>query len=78
MRIQVLDDEDDGVEELSINGSAFHHAKARNVVPIQLQSVGDGYYQQLLPIDASGLWEFEFEFEAAEKTATEKRIMEVR
>ena len=78
VRVQVHDDQGNGVDDLNIDGTVFHHARARKIVPIQLESIGDGSYQQLLPIDASGLWEFEFEFDAAEQAATEKRIMEVR
>jgi len=51
------------VDALAVVGTLYHHARANDVVPVELRSVGEGRYLALVPAARAGLWQLELKFE---------------
>ncbi|MEL6106784.1 MAG: FixH family protein [Planctomycetota bacterium] len=78
LHVHVQDVVGDPVDGLRIGLAAFHHARARNVIETQLDSIGKGRYQVLVPMSKAGHWELDFEIRLADRIARVKRTTEVR
>lgn len=67
-----------GVNDLDLTMTAYHHSHGRDFITVDLQPIGNGQYQCLAPIAISGLWDFDFVFDVDGKPARVIRTLEVR
>ncbi|TWU47348.1 FixH [Rubripirellula tenax] len=65
--ISILDDQDQPVDDLRIMASIYHHARAANVQTFAIESIGQGRYLTLAPMQRPGLWQMELMIEGAEQ-----------
>jgi len=61
VRLTLLDREGVPVEGADVDVSAFHNARANQILTSRLPEVEEGIYGQTLPIRRSGVWEFRVE-----------------
>ena len=78
VRVTILDQENQGVDDLDLLMTAFHHSRGRDVVTVKLEQIGNGGYQCLAPIGVAGWWDFDFAFSVDGKPARVIRTTEVR
>ncbi|MEO1526765.1 MAG: FixH family protein [Planctomycetota bacterium] len=66
------------IPECTASVTAFHHSRAREVARFPMQSIGNGQFQCLIPMQRRGLWDLDFEFNFDETPARVRRTMEVQ
>ena len=78
VRVLLNDQDRRGVDGLNVSMTAFHHSHGRDLIKVDLESIGGGQYQCLAPIAIAGLWDFDFAFDVEGQAARVVRTTEVR
>ena len=78
IELQILDRSGDPIDDLSMNGKLYHHARAGDVVSVHLKSVGQGNYLALAPAAQIGLWQLELKIDGANEPVTRSETFRVR
>jgi len=65
VELQVENATGEPVDELQVAGQLYRHARAGELTPIFLKSVGNGRYLTMAPMQASGLWQIEVTVDGA-------------
>ena len=78
VRVEVTDGNRVGVEGLRLSAQAYHHAHGRNIESFDFQSLADGTYQAIAPMNQSGLWQLELSFERDDEQFSVMRMIELK
>jgi nitrogen fixation protein FixH len=65
IELNIRDEAGRPVDALTVAGKLYHHARANDLIPVELNSVGEGRYLALVPAGRAGLWQLDLEFENA-------------
>lgn len=65
LELKLIDGDGHAIDELSVRGKLYHHARAGDVIPVQLESVGNGKYLTLAPAARPGIWQLELAIDGA-------------
>jgi nitrogen fixation protein FixH len=65
IEMTIVDGDDKPIDDLTISGMIYHHARAGDVIPVDLNSVGQGKYLALAPASRPGLWQLELTIDGA-------------
>tara|TARA_R110002049_G_scaffold50370_3_gene143019 strand:- start:36525 stop:37025 length:501 start_codon:yes stop_codon:yes gene_type:complete len=77
IRVEVSDKTGNGIDDLQVSFQAYHHARGQNVETFQMESLPDGVYQAMAPMQRSGLWQLEFSFQQDGETVSVMRTIEL-
>ncbi|WP_182866667.1 FixH family protein [Rhodopirellula sp. JC639] len=65
IELNITDEQGDGINGLVVGGKLYHHARADEVSPVALKSIGEGNYLALVPAGRPGIWQLELKIEGA-------------
>lgn len=75
--LDLMDDHDQPITDLNVTGKVYHHADANQVARFEMQNLGTGRYQSMLPMGRPGLWQLELEIENATEPMTISETFEL-
>lgn len=78
VELNILDRDQHPVDQLSIHGKLYHHARANDVIPVELKSVGAGRYLALIPAARAGLWQLELDLDGGPEPMSESLTFNVK
>jgi nitrogen fixation protein FixH len=78
IRVIVTDANGHGVDGLHLSAQAYHHAHGQNVESFDLESLTDGTYQAIAPMNQSGLWQLELSFDHGNEQVSVLRTIELK
>jgi hypothetical protein len=78
IELQILDQLGDAIDGLAIRGKLYHHARAGNVIGVDLKSIGQGNYLALAPAGQAGLWQLELTIDGADEPVTQSITFRVQ
>ena len=78
IRVSIIDQQGQSVDDLALKATAFHHARGNEAINFDLNPIGNGVYQALAPIGRRGIWELRLLFSIGEQSATLIRNVEVQ
>ncbi|QDV42718.1 FixH [Stieleria neptunia] len=71
LELKMVDRDGQPLNDLVVSGKLYHHARAGDVHPITLKSVGDGKYLALAPAARSGIWQLELKIDGGSEPVTQ-------
>lgn len=70
IELTVFDSTGKAIDHLAMDGILYHHARANDIISVQLKSVGAGKYLTLAPLGRRGLWQLEIAIDGAGEPMT--------
>jgi nitrogen fixation protein FixH len=77
IELNIVNDRGQGLDELEIRGTLYHHAVATEVETVEFDAVGQGRYLTLVPAGRAGLWQLELDVEGASEPMSQSITFEV-
>lgn len=78
LELIILDADGKGIDDLVISGKLYHHARAGETYPVDLNSVGQGKYMTLAPAARPGLWQLEIKLDGAAEPVSQSITFKVK
>ncbi|MDV6029810.1 MAG: FixH family protein [Phycisphaera sp. RhM] len=78
LELKLVDRDGQPLDGLLVSGQLYHHARAGDVRPITLRSVGEGKYLALAPAAEAGIWQLEIKIDGGSEPAAQSATFHIK
>ncbi|QEG01659.1 FixH [Stieleria maiorica] len=78
IELNITDEQGDGIDNLVVGGKLYHHARADEVSPVSLKSIGEGNYLALVPAGRAGIWQLELKIDGASEPVAQSLTFNIK